>query len=115
MNATLLLSAVVLASLWTATEWTAWKLGLQSELGHPWFEPFGWTVYPAHALFWWRFGYGAMRAQSSLRVLISLHRAVSPLMPGFHERSRNRARHAEEDLKARHSFGRLRDDAPEIR
>jgi type IV secretion system protein VirD4 len=34
----LLVSAVVLAFLWAATEWTAWKLGFQTQLGHPWFE-----------------------------------------------------------------------------
>ena len=52
MNATkilwgqvLLVSLVVLAFVWTATEWTAWRLGFQPQLGHPWFELLGWPVY----------------------------------------------------------------------
>ena len=44
MNATkilwgqiLLVSLVVLVFVWTATEWTAWRLGFQPQLGSPWF------------------------------------------------------------------------------
>jgi type IV secretion system protein VirD4 len=66
MNATkilwgqvLLVSATVLAFVWAATEWTAWKLGFQSGLGHPWFEVFGWPVYDPPAIFWWWFAYDA--------------------------------------------------------
>jgi type IV secretion system protein VirD4 len=66
MNATkilwgqvLLVIATVLAFVWTATEWTAWKLGFQSGLGHPWFELFGWPVYDPPAFFWWWFAYDA--------------------------------------------------------
>jgi type IV secretion system protein VirD4 len=66
MNATkilwgqvLLVSAVVLAFIWAATEWTAWKLGFQSQLGHPWFELVGWPVYEPPAFFWWWFAYDA--------------------------------------------------------
>jgi type IV secretion system protein VirD4 len=66
MNATkilwgqvLLVSATVLAFVWTATEWTAWKLGFQPGLGHPWFEVFGWPVYRPPAFFWWWFAYDA--------------------------------------------------------
>ena len=66
MNATkilwgqvLLVSATVLAFVWTATEWTAWKLGFQPGLGHPWFEVFGWPVYHPPAFFWWWFAYDA--------------------------------------------------------
>ena len=29
---------IVLATMWGATEWTAWRLGFQPELGPPWFE-----------------------------------------------------------------------------
>jgi type IV secretion system protein VirD4 len=36
----LLVGAVVLAFLWTATEWTAWQLGSQAQLGPVWFEVF---------------------------------------------------------------------------
>jgi type IV secretory pathway TraG/TraD family ATPase VirD4 len=41
----LLVSLVVLAFVWTATELTAWRLGFQPQLGAPWFELFGWPVY----------------------------------------------------------------------
>ena len=30
--------AIVLLAIWTTTEWTAWRLGFQPELGRPWFE-----------------------------------------------------------------------------
>jgi type IV secretion system protein VirD4 len=66
MNATkilwgqvLLVSAVVLTFVWAATEWTAWKLGFQPQLGHPWFDIFGWPVYQPPAFFWWWFAYDA--------------------------------------------------------
>ena len=66
MNATkilwgqvLLVSGVVLAFVWAATEWTAWKLGFQSQLGHPWFDLLGWPVYQPPAFFWWWFAYDA--------------------------------------------------------
>jgi type IV secretion system protein VirD4 len=55
----LLVSAVVLAFLWAATEWTAWKLGFQVQLGHPWFELRGWPFYQPPAFFWWWFAYDA--------------------------------------------------------
>jgi type IV secretion system protein VirD4 len=66
MNATkilwsqiLLVSLVVLAFAWTATELTAWRLGFQPQLGTPWFELFGWPVYPPPAFFWWWFSFDA--------------------------------------------------------
>jgi type IV secretion system protein VirD4 len=66
MNATkilrgqvLLVSATVLAFVWAATEWTAWKLGFQPGLGDPWFELFGWPVYNPPSFFWWWFAYDA--------------------------------------------------------
>ena len=66
MNATkilwgqvLLVSAVVLGFVWVATEWTAWRLGFQPQLGHPWFEILGWPVYQPPAFFWWWFAYDA--------------------------------------------------------
>ncbi len=66
MNATkilwgqvLLVSAVVLVFVWAATEWTAWKLGFQSQLGRPWFDLLGWPVYQPPAFFWWWFAYDA--------------------------------------------------------
>jgi len=55
----LLVGAVVLAFLWAATEWTAWQLGFQAQLGPPWFEFLGWPFYRPPAFFWWWFTYDA--------------------------------------------------------
>jgi type IV secretion system protein VirD4 len=66
MNATkilwgqvLLVGALVLIFMWSATEWTAWKLSFQPELGRPWLLLFGWPVYQPPAFFWWWFAYDA--------------------------------------------------------
>ncbi|MEJ0049188.1 MAG: conjugal transfer protein TraG [Rhodospirillales bacterium] len=66
MNATKILwgqvlavSAVVLAFLWGATQWVAWRLEFQPQLGHPWFAVLGWPVYDPPAFFWWWFAYDA--------------------------------------------------------
>lgn len=50
---------IVLATTWCATQWTAWRLGFQSQLGSPWFELAGQAVYPPPAFFWWWFFYDA--------------------------------------------------------
>ena len=70
MNATkilwgqvLLVSTVVLAFMWGATEWVAWRLAFQPQLGHPWFEILGWPVYQPPAFFWWWFAYDAYAPQ----------------------------------------------------
>ena len=44
---------IVLLTIWAATQWTAWRLGFQPELGQPWFElaP-GVPVYLPPAFFW---------------------------------------------------------------
>jgi type IV secretion system protein VirD4 len=55
----LVVCSVVLAFLWTATEWTAWQLAFQSQLGRPWFELFGWPFYEPPAFFWWWFSFDA--------------------------------------------------------
>jgi type IV secretion system protein VirD4 len=52
-------SVVVLAFVWSATEWTAWRLAFQPELGRPWFEVVGWPVYIPPAFFWWWFAFDA--------------------------------------------------------
>jgi type IV secretion system protein VirD4 len=51
--------SVVIAALWGATEWTAWRLGFQPELGRPMFELAHLPVYPPPAFFWWWFAYDA--------------------------------------------------------
>ncbi|MER9136080.1 conjugal transfer protein TraG [Mesorhizobium sp. M0830] len=50
---------IVLATTWCATQWTAWRLGFQSQLGSPWFDLAGESVYPPLAFFWWWFFYDA--------------------------------------------------------
>ncbi len=50
---------IVLATTWTATQWTAWRLGFQAQLGNPWFELFGWQFYHPPAFFWWWYFYEA--------------------------------------------------------
>lgn len=50
---------IVFAMVWAATQWTAWRLGFQSQLGSPWFELAGLPIYPPPALFWWWYFYDA--------------------------------------------------------
>src|SRR3954468_13194895 len=51
---------VVLITMWAATQWRAWRLGYQSQLGQPWFElaP-GVPIYLPPAFFWWWYAYDA--------------------------------------------------------
>src|SRR5216683_2410822 len=52
--------AIVLITLWAATQWTAWRLGYQPQLGQPWFELWrGAPVYLPPAFFWWWYAYDA--------------------------------------------------------
>jgi type IV secretion system protein VirD4 len=47
-------SIIALAAIWGATQWTAWRLGYQPQLGGPWTEIAGMPVYPPPAFFvWW--------------------------------------------------------------
>ena len=50
---------IMLATTWGATEWTAWRLGFQPQLGAPWFTVLGWPVYHPPIFFWWWFVYDA--------------------------------------------------------
>jgi type IV secretion system protein VirD4 len=50
---------IVLVAVWSATQWTAWRLGFQPQLGSPWFELVGQPIYPPPALFWWWYFYDA--------------------------------------------------------
>ncbi len=50
---------IVLTTTWSATQWTAWQLGFQAQLGPPWFELFGCPVYLPPSFFWWWFSYDA--------------------------------------------------------
>jgi type IV secretion system protein VirD4 len=51
--------AIVLITTWSATQWTAWRLGFQAQLGTPWFDLAGLSVYPPPAFFWWWYFYDA--------------------------------------------------------
>ena len=45
--------SVTLLAIWAASEWTAWRLGWQAELGRPWLV-LVWPLYPPWAFFgWW--------------------------------------------------------------
>ena len=55
----LTIGLVALLFVWAATQWTAWRLGFQPELGEPWFSLFGWPVYIPPAFFWWWYWYDA--------------------------------------------------------
>jgi type IV secretion system protein VirD4 len=68
----------VLFTTWAATQWTAWRLGFQPQLGHPWFElaP-GVPIYLPPAFFWWWYAYDATHLKCSLKVHASLRLAGS--------------------------------------
>jgi type IV secretion system protein VirD4 len=51
--------AIVLVTLWAATQWTAWRLGFQPQLGSPWFEVAGTPIYVRVIFFWWWYHYDA--------------------------------------------------------
>lgn len=56
----LVVLAIVLATTWAATQWVAWKLGYQPQLGQPWFEiASGVPVYLPPSFFWWWYAYDA--------------------------------------------------------
>ncbi|MGQ3672013.1 conjugal transfer protein TraG [Xanthobacter sp. TB0136] len=50
---------IVLVSVWSGTQWVAFRLGYQPQLGPAWFEVAGWPVYYPPALFWWWYFYEA--------------------------------------------------------
>jgi type IV secretion system protein VirD4 len=50
---------LVLLGIWYATEWAAWRLAWQPELGLPWFVLGRWPVYHPWALFPWWFHFDA--------------------------------------------------------
>jgi type IV secretion system protein VirD4 len=50
---------IVLATTWGATQFVAWQLGFQAQLGAPWFRLGGFPVYFPAAFFAWWFSYDA--------------------------------------------------------
>jgi len=55
----LVVFTIVLVTVWVATQWTAWRLGFQPQLGPPWFEIAGAPVYLPPAFFWWWYHFDA--------------------------------------------------------
>lgn len=50
---------IVLVMTWAATQWVAFRLGFQPQLGSPWFDLAGWPFYHPPAFFWWWFSFDA--------------------------------------------------------
>jgi len=50
---------IVLATTWGATEYVAWKLGFQAQLGPAWFTVMGWPFYYPPSFYWWWYFYDA--------------------------------------------------------
>ncbi|WP_299363691.1 conjugal transfer protein TraG [uncultured Paracoccus sp.] len=50
---------IVLVMTWAATQWVAFRLGFQPQLGAPWFELVGLPIYYPPAFFWWWFSFDA--------------------------------------------------------
>jgi type IV secretion system protein VirD4 len=50
---------IVLITTWAATQYVAWQLGFQAQLGPPWFRLAGMPVYFPPAFFAWWFSYDA--------------------------------------------------------
>ncbi|MEO1985160.1 MAG: conjugal transfer protein TraG [Martelella sp.] len=50
---------IVLTTTWGATEWVAWRLGFQPQLGTPWFDLADVPIYYPPAFFWWWYAYDA--------------------------------------------------------
>lgn len=55
--------AIILAGIWSATQWAAAALSYQPELGAPWADLAGWPVYPPWSLFIWWFHFDAYAPQ----------------------------------------------------
>ncbi|AJA10889.1 conjugal transfer coupling protein TraG [Sphingopyxis fribergensis] len=69
--------AIVLTSVWSATQWTAAALAHQPQLGSPWFTIGDWQIYPPPAFFWWWFSFDAYAPD------IFLHGAYIAVSGGF--------------------------------
>jgi len=55
----LVVCAIVVATTWIATQWTAWRLGFQPQLGPAWFDCGGVPIYMPVAFFWWWYHFDA--------------------------------------------------------
>jgi type IV secretion system protein VirD4 len=54
-----LVFAIVLVAVWASTQWTAWRLGYQPQLGPPWFELAQIPIYFPPTFFWWWYAFDA--------------------------------------------------------
>ncbi|GGB10718.1 conjugal transfer protein TraG [Brucella endophytica] len=54
---------IVVTAVWGATQYVAWNLGFQAQLGRSWFELFEIPVYYPPAFFWWWYLYDAYAPQ----------------------------------------------------
>ncbi|HQS16953.1 MAG: conjugal transfer protein TraG [Rhodospirillales bacterium 24-66-33] len=54
-----LVFAIVLVAVWASTQWTAWRLGYQPQLGPPWFELAQVPIYFPPTFFWWWYAFDA--------------------------------------------------------
>src|SRR3546814_15180289 len=50
---------IVLLTTWAATQYVAWSLGFQAQLGSPWFVLLGVPIYYPPDFFWWWYFYDA--------------------------------------------------------
>lgn len=50
---------IVLVFMWAGTQWVAFRLGFQPQLGEPWFDIWGLPFYLPPALLWWWYFYDA--------------------------------------------------------
>jgi type IV secretion system protein VirD4 len=55
----LIVLMTALMAVWVATEWTAWRLAFQPELGPPWFRVVGLAVYQPQSFFLWWYHFDA--------------------------------------------------------
>ena len=61
---------IILICVWGATEWVAWRLAFQPELGAPWFRLFGFPFYLPPSFFWWWYAMTPTRHRSSSKAPI---------------------------------------------
>ncbi|MCX5512876.1 conjugal transfer protein TraG [Kaistia algarum] len=54
-----LVFTIIGLTTWAATQWTAWRLGFQAQLGEPLLVLAGWPIYYPPAFFWWWYFYDA--------------------------------------------------------
>jgi len=75
---------IVLVSVWSGTQWVAFRLGFQPQLGPAWFEIAGWPVYYPPSLFWWWYFYDAYpRRRADRRRQVRASRADGVAIPSL--------------------------------